>query len=75
MNFPRDDIKRGICLHAGGDAVFVLENWLRLRFMVMLCLHQLMLLKELGKSQYVYVHVHVRVCVLSLYLVIVINLQ
>lgn len=73
MNFSRDDIKGGICVRAGGDAVFVLENWLRLRFMVMLCLYQLMLLKELGKSQCVCVHVHV--CVLSLYLVIVINLQ
>lgn len=67
MNFSRDDIKKGICVCAGGDGVFVLENWLRLRFMVMLCLYQLMLLKELGKSQCV--------CVLSLYLVIVINLQ
>lgn len=44
MNFSRDDRKDRFATRAGGDSVFVLENWLRLRFMVTLWLHQLMLL-------------------------------
>ena len=54
---------------AGGDIVFVLENWLRLRFMVMVCLYQLILLKRTGKHQAVWsecVCVCVCVCVLIL---------
>ena len=61
---------------AGGDIVFVLENWLRLRFMVMVCLYQLILLKRTGKHQAVWSEcVCVCVCVFwSLYLVKLINL-
>lgn len=57
---------------AGGDIVFVLENWLRLRFMVMVCMYELILLKELENIRFRCVCV----CeLLSLDLVKLINLQ